>query len=317
MYDLTIFYNEYVKNKNVWKIENIFSDTELKNIYEKVNQKRNEFDENFVFHGDSSLEDISGIGPDPDLGRFRIGRIEITQEVFKKLNDLLKDKTNKNLKLSGISCVEYSNEYGDPNLPPHFDSCETDLIINFQLQSNTEWELGLNLEVYKLEDNSALIFNPNEIIHWRPFKKFKDQEFVKMIFFRFTDYKTDNSHLMLSQDDEIFSEVLKYRMSLCHNLQDCDCFCDDCKKAQKNIIDKIIEEYRTCPNIVQSEDRLFCYTWWRHDDCERIRELLYRITKNRLYTLPEIRPSVSTAIEEMINDPDTAEILRRLEDSGI
>jgi hypothetical protein len=44
---------------------------------------------------------------------------------------------------------------------------------------------------------------------------------------------------------------------------------------------------------------------------------LYRITKNRLYTLPEIRPSVSTAIEEMINDPDTAEILRRLEDSGI
>ena len=46
MYDLTIFYNECVKNKNVWKIENVFSDTELKNIYEKVNQKRNEFDEN-------------------------------------------------------------------------------------------------------------------------------------------------------------------------------------------------------------------------------------------------------------------------------
>lgn len=95
------------------------------------------------------------------------------------------------------------------------------------------------------------------------------------------------------------------------------CPCNGCKKAQKVVIDQIIEEYRRCPNIVESEDKLFCYTWWRHDDCERFRELLYRITRNDLYALPEIRPSVGVAIEEMINDPDTAEILRRLEENGI
>jgi hypothetical protein len=46
-------------------------------------------------------------------------------------------------------------------------------------------------------------------------------------------------------------------------------------------------------------------------------ELLNKITNKDLYSLPETRPVVRDAIEKMINDPDTAEILRRLEDNGI
>ena len=95
------------------------------------------------------------------------------------------------------------------------------------------------------------------------------------------------------------------------------CPCNGCKKAQKVIIDQIIEEYRRCPNIVESEDKLFCYTWWRHDDCERLRNLLYKITNKDLYSPPEIRPKVGEAIEKIINDPNTADILKRLEDNGI
>ena len=100
-------------------------------------------------------------------------------------------------------------------------------------------------------------------------------------------------------------------------MSDWVCPCNGCKKAQKVVIDQIIEEYKRCPNIVESENKLFCYTWWRHDDCERLRSLLYKITKKDLYTLPEMRPTVKEALEEMINDPKTAEILRRLEDDGI
>ena len=92
------------------------------------------------------------------------------------------------------------------------------------------------------------------------------------------------------------------------------CPCNGCKKAQKVVIDQIIEEYKRCLNIVESENKLFCYTWWRHDDCERLRELLYKITKNDLYTLPEIRPEVSDAIDYMLTDPNTSEILKRLKD---
>lgn len=95
------------------------------------------------------------------------------------------------------------------------------------------------------------------------------------------------------------------------------CPCNGCKKAQKVIIDQIVEEYRLCDNVGESENKLFCYTWWRHNDCERLRELLYKITKNDLYTLPEIRPIVKDAIKKMINDNDTIEILKRLGDDGI
>jgi hypothetical protein len=85
----------------------------------------------------------------------------------------------------------------------------------------------------------------------------------------------------------------------------------------KAVIDQIINDYRSCPNVVEIENKLYCYTWYRHDDCERIRQLLYKITKNDLYTLPEMRPAVKQALDEMLADPNTAEILRRLEENGI
>ena len=85
----------------------------------------------------------------------------------------------------------------------------------------------------------------------------------------------------------------------------------------KAVIDQIVSDYRSCPNVVEINNKLYCYTWYRHDDCVRLMELLNRITKNDLYSLPKTKPVVRDAIEKMINDPDTAEILRRLEDNGI
>ena len=90
------------------------------------------------------------------------------------------------------------------------------------------------------------------------------------------------------------------------------CPCNGCKKAQKVIIDQIIQEYKSCLNIVEADGKLYCYTWWRHDDCERLRELLYKITKNDLYTLPEIRSEFSDAIDHVLTDPKTSEILKGL-----
>jgi hypothetical protein len=92
------------------------------------------------------------------------------------------------------------------------------------------------------------------------------------------------------------------------------CPCNGCKKAQKVVIDQIIEEYKSCLNIVESDEKLYCYTWWKHDDCERIRELLSKITKDDKYTRPEMRKKVAEAVNEMLTDPNTSEILRRLKD---
>jgi hypothetical protein len=124
-----------------------------------------------------------------------------------------------NLTLSSTTYVEYNNKYGIPNLPPHFDSDINDLVISYQLKSNTDWNFAVEKQIYALKDNSILVFNANKNIHWRPHKIFKDDEFVKMIFFRFCNIenKSDNSHLVYSIDHEIFKEINELRDSLINN----------------------------------------------------------------------------------------------------
>jgi hypothetical protein len=158
---------------------------------------------------------------DNNLGRIIINDIKDTfnKNFQNKLTKIAIKILNEPATLDHACYVKYSNEYGSPNLPPHFDGDTNDLIVNFQLSSNTSWDLGLNLKTYTIKDNSALIFNGNTNIHWRPHKIFNDGEYVQMIFFRF--YKTKNrsnySYLPINQTDEIFSEVKKIRNSL--NLQ--------------------------------------------------------------------------------------------------
>lgn len=164
----------------------------------------------------NNLINNSKVKDDTLLGR-KVGELEeLPNEVGSVINNLVNKFFSKSLRFRSTTHVEYNNKYGIPNLPPHFDGDKSDLICNFQLESNTTWDLGLNLELHSLEDNSALLFNPNELIHWRPIKQFKNDEYIKMIFFRFTDLdkKSDYSHLKYSLDHEIFKEINKFRNSL-------------------------------------------------------------------------------------------------------
>ena len=80
----------------------------------------------------------------------------------------------------------------------------------------------------------------------------------------------------------------------------------------EEILEIIEQEYNSCPNIVGTDGRLYCYTWYRHDDCERLRVLLYKITNDLKYTLPNIRQDVSEAVEKMMTDPKMHEFLNRI-----
>jgi hypothetical protein len=139
------------------------------------------------------------------------------------LNDI-KDAVQKRVanlvgkELDSISGVfaEYSSKYGQPNLPPHFDGDNNSLIIDYQYKSNTSWGLGVDTTVFEMEDNKAIIFNPNEYPHWRPHKTFEEGEEITMIFFRFPDRsgKTDYSHKRQWPGDEIFADIQKIRDNL-------------------------------------------------------------------------------------------------------
>lgn len=55
------------------------------------------------------------------------------------------------------------------------------------------------------------------------------------------------------------------------------------KKVKIDIVNKILEVYKECPNVEESGGKLACTVEWKHDDCKKVRDILYKITKNKLY----------------------------------
>jgi hypothetical protein len=197
---------------NITKINNFFSDIELKNINSSIN-------ETIDFNATYNDYETSQHSLDPNIhkGLSRLqATINIPNEISDRLTKMSSDLLGFQVQLSSISYVRYSNLYGDPGLPPHFDGDTNDLVIDYQLDSNTSWDLGVDLKTYPLENNSALLFNANEHIHWRPHKSFNEGEYIDMIFFRFYNLnnKSNYKHLKYSQNDDIFKEARDFRNSL-------------------------------------------------------------------------------------------------------
>ncbi len=203
-------------------INDIFSKTQLKYLH-NITKAGNLS----VFNGKIPTN-RKGDGVDIGLGRTQIGDISqfLTKSIKDKLIEIASDILKHEVALDHALCAKYSNEYGIPSLPPHFDGDKNDLIINFQLSSNTSWDLGLNLDVYHIKDNSAAVFNGNTNIHWRPEKVFNDGEYLQMIFFRFykVNNRSDYSYMDIGQGDPIFIKTKEFRDSLKYQ------FCGECKK---------------------------------------------------------------------------------------
>jgi len=211
-------------------INNLLSEKEISifnNIIKDLEAPKDDFG-NFIF--DDQYDQSTDIAVSKYLGRVQfniknIGELFPTissgpgspKSLVKRLTELAESITEYSVRMSSITYVEYNSKYGKPQLPPHWDGDSNDLIINYQFASNTSWDIGIDFDVYKMEDNSAIIFNPNEKTHWRPHKIFNDGEYVKMIFFRFENVneKSDYSHLQkFWSTDEVFKEIEKFRDSL-------------------------------------------------------------------------------------------------------
>ena len=198
---------------NVVKINDIFSEEEIALIKKSIDSVEIPVDENGKYL--SSAEN-QGTGIDEHLGRIQIGSLSLTTAIKEKILKIVNETSGSKLELGHILYAEYSNQYGEPNLPVHFDGDQNVLVFDFQLEANVSWDLGVDLKKYSLEDNSALIFNANEYPHWRPRRTFKDGEYVKMLFARFFDpaVESDYSHLRYTINHQVFSDINSFRDSL-------------------------------------------------------------------------------------------------------
>lgn len=198
---------------NTPKIKDVFLKSEIdffNNIINDINAPTRS-DGSYIYNTE---DPDSNIKVSKYLGRLEVSDcfMPIPQEIHKKLSNISSVFFDSPHDLSSIVFVEYSNLYGEPNLPPHFDGDRNDLIINYQLSSNTSWDVGVGLKNYQLEDNTALLFNGNTNIHWRPKKIFNDGEYVKMLFFRFCKIEDPSVYPDLSDEikNEMFLEVYKF-----------------------------------------------------------------------------------------------------------
>lgn len=129
-----------------------------------------------------------------DFGRIDVRYPKISQDVIDKVFNIVKenaDPTFIDLAFQFIIYAEYSPKTGgNPMLNPHFDvSDTTTILLDYQLESNTIWPINIENDSFKLNDNDGLMFESVNSIHYRPRKNFLENEFIKMLFFRFSSSK--------------------------------------------------------------------------------------------------------------------------------
>lgn len=133
-------------------------------------------------------KDIVKIQAD-QLGRLTINGMEFPKHILQKVTDYVinTNELSKDTALvgGGVTYGEYSGKYGNPRLQPHLDGGSCGIILDYQLNSNIDWPIGIEYDTVQLEDNSALILYPLHQYHWRPARPFTENEYVKMIFFEF------------------------------------------------------------------------------------------------------------------------------------
>jgi len=185
-----------LKVENVYKVSNLFSPEDLKIIDELAQNSR-----------PKALQTV--------LGRHTFS-FDLPQDILNKLREKLEPLLGTKIENLACTYADYRKEYGDPDLPPHMDVTIDGFMVDYQLKSNTSWGIGVETELFFIEDNEALIFNPGEKVHWRPHKKFEDGEYVGMMFFKFADSngevkRTENSY---AADHPIFDDAKAFRNSL-------------------------------------------------------------------------------------------------------
>lgn len=170
-------------------IKNVFSEEEVEELKSIINDKVNSLPRIDVSSDNpQSVEGHARVTKD-GLGRLTIDYLLLPPHIISKVIKLAKENSHYEIfdnSLITVTYAEYSNEYGVPELNPHKDLGNCGLILDYQLDSNIDWPIGINYDSYSICNNEMLTLYPVDQYHWRPLRKFDDGEFVKVLFFEFS-----------------------------------------------------------------------------------------------------------------------------------
>lgn len=148
-------------------IKNVFSKKEIEYLKNVIQEK----------------ESLNLYTLKPDTGRIFIKLDILNQTITNKVEKIIKNYYNKNYKITKIAFHRYKLEYGTPNLKPHIDTLGLQIVFNYQIESNKNWDIIINGEVIKLKDNDAVIFEGEKDLHARKLINFDSNDYVSMLAF--------------------------------------------------------------------------------------------------------------------------------------
>ena len=170
---------------------------------EEVLQIKSIFSENIAKRGfenneDCTYVDMNNVIEQQHLGRFVIktqystdglSEIPLPESILRKVDEYVEQNNMYDVPMSrvGATFVRYDKKYGVPNLGPHVDLSHCAIIVDYQLESNIDWALGIEDEVYHLSDNSFVAFDALRQYHWRPEQEFEEDSYVNLIFFEYAN----------------------------------------------------------------------------------------------------------------------------------
>jgi hypothetical protein len=159
-------------------IDDIFSNEEYSNVYEVINGLLPDMPK-------TSPEKIDRYANVPDLGYFAVfGSGYFSEKIFTTIADKASEAVGLPLGKPEIHFARYTTKTGfNPGLAPHYDLMLTKptITVSIQLDSNVDWELFADEVGKTLKSNQALVFSGSHQLHWRPERKFSDDEFLDIL----------------------------------------------------------------------------------------------------------------------------------------
>jgi hypothetical protein len=115
------------------------------------------------------------------------------------------------LALAHYVYIDYSKKHSDyrqdPTLSPHLDGDNNIVTINYCIDGNIDWDIYVgdiddqtNFKRYTLKKGQAIVFSAINQVHWRPRRKFADDEFLQIVSM---DYCPVDNYVFTNQQNPI------------------------------------------------------------------------------------------------------------------
>lgn len=188
-------YNINMKNNQIY---NVFTPDEIKDLKSAIEKELNtrevvEWDDDV--QGNWHEAPIIRIKRN-NLGRLDINEVPVPQYIIDKVTRIARENCQIDTeieRLISVTYAEYSLKYGQPKLDVHKDNEPirsgeqspggAGVVLTYQLESNINWQVGNNKDLYIIPDNGILMLYPRRDYHWRTIRNWKEGDFVKVLFF--------------------------------------------------------------------------------------------------------------------------------------